>query len=319
MRSNEDINTIIAQSELQDFPMKVNDKYEIRIDEGIPMLYNNETNDHDNLNIVALYCSPNKSHEPLYEYNDYTKCDKFMPISIDGLEKGLNAFLLTRFAWGLNICVAVFDEDTKTLYHWMSDNYDYPEGIAVRKNGKKIEIYLNVDNRSPKETVYENELLQDKEEYDMSLDWNYSSHWLEYNYLGYFKHLIEYLKISKEQSTFTPYNENCEKIETVAIELFENKQYLEALNLYETLFIINNRLGMKEDLRLVMNKCEFKLMAHPESQEVKEEVIVELLKILETPSRWIFHFGDVQCIEELKKNNNYSEISQDPRIEKYLN
>lgn len=321
MRTNEDIESIVNKSELVKFPININDQYEILLGETLPLLHNNTTNETTNLNVVAMYSSPNKSHEPLYEYKDYMTRDKWMKLTIDNLDEGLHAFLLARFAWGLNICVAIFDEATQTLYHWESDNYDYPTGIAVRKTCDKIEIYLDVDGRSPKETMYENELLQDKEQYDLSLDWDYSSQWITYDFEIDFSRLKEYIKICKERSnknTITPYYEYCENIEKTTIKLFEQKQYLEALNLYETLFVINQRLQMDEDMRLVMNRCEFKLMAYPESPEIKEEIIEKLLMILQTPSHSSFEFGNKQCIKELKENCNYAELITDIRIVKYL-
>lgn len=314
MKTKVDLDEIRSKSELQDFPMNIGNKYEIRTTETSAIIFNTESGEETSLKLVALGSLPNESHEPLYEYQNYMIRDKFMPVYIDELDSNLHTFVIVRFAWGLNISAAIFDEATCTLYHWDSYNYDYPEGISVRKNNDKIEIYLNSNDRSEREKIYCNKVLECDERYELSLDWSYESHWGQFDKLDFVK-LIGYMKFCKEQSNYTSYTERIKLIENESIKLFEQKQYLETLNLYNTIFEINKRTNMKNDLRIVMNHCEFLLMAKP---EMKEEIIDKLLMILQTPSRSIFQFGDKQCIEELKENENYAEIITDIRIAKYL-
>lgn len=314
MKTNIDIEEIQKKSELQDFPMKLGDKYEIRTTDTIAMLYNIESCEETPLKIIALHSSPNESHEPLYEYKDYIKHDQFMPIHIDGLEKGMYAFVIVRFAWGLNISAGIFDESSQTLYHWGSDNYDYPEGISVRQTGANIEIYLNCDGRSERETIYCDKVLEKSERFDYSLDWSHDSHWIQFDKLDFYR-LSQYVKYCNEQLDYTSFHQRINKIEEDSIKLFEQKMYLDALNLYNTIFEIYTMLGDKPDLRIVMNRCEFMLMAKP---ELKDEIIEKLLTILQTSSRGIFKFGDKDCIKELKENDNYAEIRTDERIAKYL-
>lgn len=314
MKTKVDLDEIQNKSELRKFPMKIGNTYEIRTNDTNAILFNMESNEETPLKLVALHSLPNESHEPLYEYDDHIKNDQYMPVHIDGLENGLHAFVIVRFAWGLNISAGIFDESSQTLYHWGSDNYDYPEGISVRQNNDSIEIYLNCDGRSEKERIYQDQLLKGNERYDFSLDWSYSSRWAQFNKLDFYR-LRQYMKHCKGHLDYTPFQQHINEIEEDSIKLFEQKLYLDALNLYNIIFEIYAILGDKPDLRIVMNQCEFLLLAKP---ELKEEIIEKLLIILQTPSHGIFQFGDEECIKELKENKNYTEILTDERIAKYL-
>lgn len=56
---------------------------------------------------------------------------------------GLKAFIANRYKYGMNIAFMAANDNV--VYYCESYNFDYPEGIAIRKTHDDIEIYLDND------------------------------------------------------------------------------------------------------------------------------------------------------------------------------
>lgn len=146
-----DLDAVKGQCELRAFPAADAAKkmvLSVRENDGIALL-NGEP-----LQLRWTYGEPNAaSHTALCAYVDddgksYASRDRWLPLQAFD-RGGLQAFLFARYAWGLNLHVALLDVATRTLYSSDSHNYDHPEGVAVRTaevDGKTVvQMYLDND------------------------------------------------------------------------------------------------------------------------------------------------------------------------------
>ncbi len=86
------------------------------------------------LEIIELYNSPNKSHQPFYKNRsgiDIRNSDRIVRYPQCDID-GLYAVIVNRFAWGMNVAAGFIDVCSGRMYLWISNNYDYPAGIALK-------------------------------------------------------------------------------------------------------------------------------------------------------------------------------------------
>jgi len=96
------------------------------------------------LRIRNLCNKPLRSHEALYRYEDHRFYDTFVLMPAFN-EPGYIAFVANRYAWGMNVNVCLLDAKKKIVYCWQSYNYDHPVGLALRRAGNGLQIYLSND------------------------------------------------------------------------------------------------------------------------------------------------------------------------------
>lgn len=148
-----DTDTIDKQCQLQTFPMSFTQTsgvaYQLHVDKDGVRLLNVTTNIFQSIKLQPLWTSAHPSHEPLHPTEEtdeewWTK-DRYLSDTDIQANSQQHAFIMTRYAWGLNIGVAILDISESTIYYWYVANHDHPEGRAVRKTDTCVEIYLDND------------------------------------------------------------------------------------------------------------------------------------------------------------------------------
>jgi hypothetical protein len=92
------------------------------------------------LSAVNLWHRRSETHEPFGQERNFCFGQERDFCSDDGYIRTPEfdvgnrlAFILNRYAWGMNVSVALLDPQSRTVYMWRSDNFDMPTGIAIRR------------------------------------------------------------------------------------------------------------------------------------------------------------------------------------------
>jgi hypothetical protein len=93
-------------------------------------------------------------HDALHEH-EFSASDGYIPMP-EYDQDGMIAFVANRYAWGMNVRAALLSPEDRTVYCWTSYNFDHPQGVAVRRKGSDVEIYLNNDGLD-RRVVYKGE------------------------------------------------------------------------------------------------------------------------------------------------------------------
>lgn len=185
-----DIDKVKQQCELKKFPLEIKEKSLIIDGDRVRISDRKES-----LKIISLYRGQNISHEPLHYYNNslYSDCYIRMP---EYDRDGMYALVLNRYAWGMNVCCAYLDLELNQLIYWDSQNFDHPEGIALKKteDNKNVEIFIT-NNDAERKIVY-----SDPEKPPLPLLDNFyeSSKWKNLWCPSDFKDLYDYYKFSDQ-------------------------------------------------------------------------------------------------------------------------
>lgn len=211
-----DITTIKKQCEIKNFPMIISESLSLNYNNNKIYLHNNITNTKTEIKIKDVYSYNKNNYAALYPY-DKVIDDGYILMPGFSSENEY-VFALTRFGWGLNIYVGILNLENSTLYHWMVNNYDHPEGRAIKKIDDDLEIYFGYDGIQNIETIY-----GPKEEFKC-LDG-----WKKYNFKQYLIKLRSYIAENYDDSV----NSIGSKLREEAFNLLESKEYEKALIAYE--------------------------------------------------------------------------------------
>ena len=94
-----------------------------------------------------------KTNDNYHEYDSvlrlpwFDKFDKFD-------KKDMIAFILIRYAWGMNLAPAYLNLEKNMMMIGISNNYDYPEPIALKTKDNIVQMYCVGKERQEKELVY---------------------------------------------------------------------------------------------------------------------------------------------------------------------
>jgi hypothetical protein len=227
-----DIKEIKEKCHLQKFPMKLNCGT-IMYNEKGEFLLNDEI-----LTIKHLYDEPSISYVPFCvsdrnkdKDGNYISNEQYILLPEYNYDSCV-AFIVNRYAWGMNTNVAILDPISKTIYCWKSDNYDYPTGIALRKCKGEVEMYLSNDN------VTRKVLYNDQNSTSLySFENIYSdSNWYDLNVEEDMNLLKKYITYSNTNLEFTRLSDKLELLD----EYMNNDDY-------------NNYINTAKDLECFLN------------------------------------------------------------------
>lgn len=108
---------------------------------------------------------------------------------------GMKAFVANKYAWGMNICVGLYDPDKNAIYCSGSNNFDYPVGIALRKVNKDSSMYpechIFLSNQEKQRRV----IYRSSQDQIVFMDNLYNdSNWYNLNIKRDYDHLIQCVK-----------------------------------------------------------------------------------------------------------------------------
>jgi hypothetical protein len=144
-----DVEAVRALCELRTFPVAIGADHVLSVDKTEVLL------DGHTLTHRHVYGEPNESHTALCVYGERDfASDRVLRLeALDQSERGLVALLFVRYAWGMNVHVALLDAEKRVLYHGGSSNYDHPTGEAMRilpapdETGKPVvQLYTSNDD-----------------------------------------------------------------------------------------------------------------------------------------------------------------------------
>lgn len=179
----------------------------------------------DILKIVNMYQEPNVSHQALCHYteSEFYKGDNFYLVPEFSIP-GYIAFISNRYAWGMNVNVALLHAESKTVYTWASHNFDYPEGVALKKQDDKYQIYLSQDD-------YSSELLyhDGKEMLPTIENMHHPSNWYNLPISKDFDKLKAFIEYANSHPDFTNFNDYVEEANKQFEDLYKDRKYEDAV------------------------------------------------------------------------------------------
>ena len=177
----------------------------------------------------------------------------------------LYAFLISRYAFGLNPCCVYVNIETNKIYLDYAPNYDYPQGLFIRKiNENEADIYLSVENKKVN-YLYKNTNLKRKT--DVIRFDNVNSNWYPLSIEKKFNRLEKCIIYTESNNIDNLENFFLNEIKK-SYELTINKNHNEAIVSYLNLIDIHTLTDICENQMFYVYynlACNYSLIKNKES------------------------------------------------------
>ena len=213
-------------NQLKPYPMAINEATQVEFDaEGFWL---KTAEDRQKLTVIHVARDNNDSHGPfgLGEEGHIHETKWRVHLPLPKITTGVpdqHVFMAGRWAWGLNLSLALLDIPKAKIYAFDSYNFDYPEGLAARviDEGQEVEYYL--DNDSIDRTcLYWND--QHQKEYTIWHSYP-NSQWRKFGVQKELEHLLAGRAFIKAQPKLMTLDEHYANYWNNATEAYNAKDY----------------------------------------------------------------------------------------------
>lgn len=226
--------------------------------------------------IRNLYGDADKSYEAMYE-SERMIHDQLLRVS-NYDTKECKAYVLVRYAWGMNVQVALVDEEKKMVYTWACSNYDYPDGIALRKSGPEIEVFRSTGSETIHHVGKPNLLCLD--------NLYMGSKWVTHKISRDFDCLKTYLNIAKSDDEFKNFKSSYDALHDRFEDEMKANEYVKAIATGQQILALpysELRRGLDGSYNMLVKynmACEYALIGLP------DEAMTLLLQIESEWDKW---------------------------------